>query len=81
VVARNIRVGRDEVDLLVRLGGALVAVEVKTRIGGDPAELFVPAKAARLRRAAARLGAARCDLITVRMDRRGAGIRWIPGVC
>jgi Holliday junction resolvase-like predicted endonuclease len=55
VVARNARVGRDEVDLLVRFGNSMVAVEVKTRIGGDPAELFTPAKAARLRRAAARL--------------------------
>ena len=58
-----------------------MAVEVKTRIGGDPVELFTPGKAARLQRAAARLGAGRCDLIALRVDRRGAAVRWLQGVC
>jgi putative endonuclease len=81
VLARNTRVGRDEIDLLVGFGRALVAVEVKTRVGADPVEMFTSAKADRLRRAATALGAARCDLVAVRVDRRGAAVRWIPGVC
>lgn len=75
------RAGRDEVDLLVVHRGVLVAVEVKARHGAPPIEQFTDEQAVRLRRAAAALGAARCDLITVRAGRRGVEIRWLPGVC
>jgi len=76
-------VGADEIDLLVAWGGRLVAVEVKTLVGRDPAEEFTPAKAARFRRAGLRLRPApvRFDLVTVCLRRDGVGLRWLPGVC
>lgn len=54
VLARNWRCGRQgELDLVVRDGDCLVAVEVKTRGGsgyGSPFEAITARKAARLRR-------------------------------
>ena len=35
ILGRNVRVGRGEVDLHVRIDGVVVAVEVKTLIAGD----------------------------------------------
>lgn len=77
------RVGADEIDLLVAWGRLLVAVEVKTLLGRDPAEEFTPAKAARFRRAGQGLRnpPGRFDLITVCVRRQGVGLRWLPGVC
>lgn len=57
VLDRNWRCSDGEIDVIAREGDALVFVEVKTRSTrafGDPAEAVVPAKAARLRRLAAR---------------------------
>jgi hypothetical protein len=61
----------------------LVAVEVKTLVGGDPAEEFTPAKAVRFRRAGQGLRPrpGRFDLVTVCVRRDGVGMRWLPGVC
>lgn len=77
------RVGADEIDLLVAWGKLVVAVEVKTRVGGEPEEGFTSAKAARLRRAGRALTPApgRYDLVTVCARREGVGVRWLPGVC
>ena len=78
------RHGRGEVDLLVRLSGTVVAVEVKTANRGDidPAENFTEAKAQMVRRTALRLSppAKRIDLITVTVDAGGVAIRWLPQV-
>jgi putative endonuclease len=57
VLDRNWRCADGEIDVIAREGDSLVFVEVKTRTTrafGDPAEAVVPAKAARLRRLAAR---------------------------
>jgi Holliday junction resolvase-like predicted endonuclease len=83
VLARNLRVGADEIDLLVAWGSLLVAVEVKTLVGRDPAEEFTPAKVDRFRRAGLSLlpTPARFDLVTVCVRRAGVGLRWLPGVC
>lgn len=64
-------------------GGRLVAVEVKTLVGRDPAEEFTEAKAARFRRAGLGLSPApgRFDLVTVCVRREGVALRWLPGVC
>lgn len=61
----------------------LVAVEVKTRLGGDPVEEFTPRKAARFRRAGEGLHPrpVRYDLVAVRAHRSGVEIRWLPSVC
>jgi Holliday junction resolvase-like predicted endonuclease len=76
-------VGRGEIDLLVAWDDQLVAVEVKTRLQGDPQDAFTAAKAARFRRAGAGLrpGPRRYDLITVVVGRGGVELRWLPGVC
>ena len=78
---RNVRVGRGEVDLLVRFGGQRVAVEVKTRVDFEPREAFSEEKANRVWEAARRLGGVRrVDLVAVRLDARGVEVRWIPQV-
>lgn len=53
VLARNVRAGGGELDLIARDGETLVFVEVKTRRQGDPpADAVTPAKQAILTRAA-----------------------------
>jgi putative endonuclease len=81
IVGRNVTVGRDEIDLLVDIGGRRVAVEVKTGLGGvAPEEHFDAAKQSHLRRAVSQLDppAARIDLVSVVFGRDGATVRWIP---
>ena len=83
IVSRNLRLWPGEIDLLVDWQGALVAVEVKTRVGADPVEGLTDAKADALRRSGSRLEVRprRYDLIAVRLDRSGAEVRWLPGAC
>jgi putative endonuclease len=81
IVGRNVRVGRDEIDLIVELDGRRVAVEVKAALGAvAPEEHFDAAKEANLRRAVRQLEPpiARIDLVTVVLDGDGATVRWIP---
>ena len=82
VVARNVRVGRDEIDLVARDGGEPVAVEVKTGVGrrSRPWESFDHAKSVRTRRAACSLSIWRVDLIAVQVHEEGAAVRWLVGV-
>ncbi|GMQ85722.1 MAG: hypothetical protein BMS9Abin07_1290 [Acidimicrobiia bacterium] len=82
VLDRNLRVGRDEIDLLVSVDGRRVAVEVKTaRHEQDrPEENFDQFKERRVRRAAGAVGATRVDLITVVFDTTGARVRWLSDV-
>ena len=83
VVARNLRVGRGELDLVVAFAERRVAVEVKTiQTGGldDPAYAFTPAKAAQVRSLAHRLGIFRVDLVAVSIGSAGVDIRWVPEV-
>ena len=54
VIAANVRVGRDEIDLIVRRGRALRIVEVKEKTGdgfGHPLEMIDARKVACVRRA------------------------------
>jgi putative endonuclease len=83
ILARNVRVGRGEIDLLVELGGEQAVVEVKsawTDQAGDPAEAFTPGKARQVRSLAATLSPPvfRVDLVTVRFSDEGALVRWQP---
>jgi putative endonuclease len=84
VLDRNLRVGRGEIDLLVRLDGERVAVEVKTALeGGDrPEENFDAAKERHVRTAARSLTPPvwRVDLIAVVLGKAGASVRWLPDV-
>lgn len=82
-MARNVRVGRGEIDLVVAFGEREVAVEVKTiQTGGldDPAYAFTHLKAEQVRRLANRLGIPRVDLVTVSLSPAGVDIRWIPEI-
>lgn len=59
ILARNLRVGRDEVDIVAREGATLLVVEVRSTRAHtpwvDPLASVTAAKRARLRRAAATL--------------------------
>lgn len=81
-MGRNVRAGRGEIDLLVRLDGTLVAVEVKTRAAGDARSAYSGEKARNVAETARRLRPApsRLDLIAVAVGSAGVDIRWIPGV-
>ncbi len=82
IVARNVRSGRGEIDLIVRFPDGLVAVEVKTRTGGDPRDAFTRRKADHVWQAVGGLKPKprRVDLVAVSLTRAGVGILWIPGV-
>lgn len=82
IIDRNVRVGRDEIDLVVRVDGQLAAVEVKTGLGpgARPWENFDDDKNARICRAAGVLSIRRIDLVTVELHHEGATVRWLPGV-
>lgn len=57
IIARNVRVGSDEIDLVAQQGDTLVFAEVKTRKNEDfgrPAAAVNPAKRKKLSRAAIR---------------------------
>jgi putative endonuclease len=57
VIAANVRVGRDELDLIVRRGRSLRIVEVKEKTGtdfGEPLAMIDGVKLARIRRASVR---------------------------
>lgn len=57
ILGTNVRVGRDELDIVALDGAVLVVVEVRARRSaayGHPFETITPAKAQRLRRAAMR---------------------------
>jgi putative endonuclease len=91
---RNWRCDLGEIDLVARDGNVLVICEVKTRRGagfGTPEEAVTRAKAARLRRLAARWlaehpvspAALRIDVIGVSLSRGGAApeVNHLVGVC
>jgi putative endonuclease len=83
VLARNVRIGADEIDLVVRDGSDVVAVEVKTSTtGDDPLLMADDRKIERVWRASAGYPhrIRRIDLIAIVMSSTGADVRWLPGV-
>ncbi len=83
LVDRNRRVGRDELDLIVRWPDrSWTVVEVKTRINAEPIEAFDDLKAAKVKRAAANLKppVARIDFLGVRVMEDGIEIHWVPRI-
>lgn len=90
ILDRNWRAGRLEIDLVVRDGGTIAFVEVKTRRPGPqhPAEAIDRRKRARLRKAAARWITThaerareyRFDVVSVSVGPNGRGtVRHDPG--
>jgi putative endonuclease len=83
IIGRNVRVGSDEIDLVVRDGADVVAVEVKcTTTGDDPLLAVDDEKFANLERAASghRQRIVRIDIVSVQLNRDGATIRWLRDV-
>lgn len=82
VIARNVRVGRGEIDLLMRIDGIVVAAEVKTRYGADPLLQMTEEKERRMLDAAGRVRPrpARIDVLSVEFGTSGATVRWIRGL-
>ncbi len=91
IAERNWRSRRGELDIVARMGGNLVVVEVKTRTGtgfGEPEEAVTAAKARRIRALAAeylastaRFDQVRFDVISVMLDPDGdlLELNHIPG--
>ena len=94
VLARNVRAGRGEIDIVVLDGPSLVFVEVKSRTGGTGAERsglekMDERKLRTLRQGCLRYArgmsraaeSCRIDVVTVEFDPRGrvVDIRWYPG--
>ena len=83
IVDRNVRVDADELDIVMRDGASLVAVEVKTSTNGDdPIEAVDDAKFARFTRAADAYASFidRLDIVGVSIGSAGAEIRWLRAV-
>ena len=82
VLGRNIHTGHREIDLIVRIDGAPVVVEVKTGVGEGtrPWERFDQDKEHRMRRAAHSVGIGRVDLVTVEFTREVVIVRWSPRI-
>ncbi len=82
VLARNVRAGRGEIDLVVRFGDGAAAVEVKTAHDVEPLANFSDRKAAAVRRTARALvpPVHRVDLVTVTLRAEGVAFRWLRDV-
>ena len=86
VLARNLRAGRGEIDILAGIDGERAVVEVRSRWAvsdsgsPDPLDAFDAAKARQVRKLAASPAARaqRVDLITVRFHRGGVDLLWLP---
>lgn len=81
IVARNVRVGRGELDLIVAFAGELAAVEVKTgSAGNEPIYHFDADKRRQVRALAASRRIGRVDFVGVVRSADGFTVRWLPRV-
>ena len=77
LVASNVRVGRNELDLVVRRGGQLLVVEVKEKTGGgfgDPLEMVDSEKLRRVLRTTQAWLASRSDLAELELGFEVVGV-------
>ena len=78
LVAANVRVGRYELDLVLRRGERLLVVEVKEKSGeafGEPLEMIDDEKVRRVHTAAVGWLHTRRDLAGLQLDFEAAGVR------
>ncbi len=81
VLARRMRVGSGELDIVGLLGGEKVAFEVRSVTGSrSPLDAFGPAKFDQVWRLAREAGCSRVDLVAVALSRTGAEVHWVPAV-
>ncbi|MCY4370938.1 MAG: YraN family protein [bacterium] len=79
VIARNVAVGRGEIDLMADEGEGLFVVEVKTATESDddhPRWNFTDRKADQVARLARSMGVRRVDLVTVVVGANGLDLEW-----
>jgi|SRR6187549_2433799 len=77
LLASNVRIGRYELDLVLRRGGRLLVVEVKEKSGsgfGHPLEMIDEEKVRRVRTAAAGWLASRPELSALDLEFEAAGV-------
>ncbi|HKX76108.1 MAG TPA: YraN family protein [Acidimicrobiia bacterium] len=87
ILARNVKVGRGEVDLVASIGGERTVVEVRSTTASSgnshpvppthPLDAFDHAKAVQVRRLAGALGCPRVDLIAIRFHPGGVDLHWV----
>ena len=83
VVATNVFVDRDEIDIIYRGPEGLVAVEVKTSAeGGEPFDALTESKMRKLRRAVSGYGEpiVAIDAVGVAITGEGTQVRWLRGI-
>lgn len=85
ILARNVSVGKGELDLIAHIEGRRTAVEVRSvrLTEGSPVvpiDAFDPAKALQVRKLAAAAHCHRVDLISVCFHPRGIDLHWVPEI-
>lgn len=82
VLARNLSVGRGEIDVLASIAGTRSVVEIRSVRQGrewiDPISAFDEAKSRQVQLLAGRVGARRVDLVTVSFSPAGVDLHWLP---
>lgn len=80
IIDRNRRVGRGEIDLIVRDGRQTVVVEVRANTrNGDPIDAIDDTKRSHVRRLAGVVGAGRVDLVGIGLGPEALTVHWVPG--
>jgi putative endonuclease len=82
VVARNVKIGGGELDLLATDGPIRVVAEVRATTGDldDPIDAVDEGKRRHVRMLAHAVGATRVDFVGVGIGSSGVVIHWVPGV-
>ncbi len=81
ILARRVKIGAGELDLIGSAGGQRVAFEVRSITGpADPLDAFGRGKFDQVWRLALRAGCTRVDLVAIGFRAFGAEVRWVPGI-
>lgn len=82
IVARNVEVGRGEVDLIGRMDGQTIVFEVRSRRGGEAVDGFDHEKVRQVRSLARQLNPPiqRVDLVAVDFRHAAVEVHWMPEV-